>query len=62
MAAVAYNLKKLVNGISIRTRKRISKTLQEVKTAINRLLPAFELALSPMMVNLFEHPEKQMAE
>lgn len=59
MAAVAYNLKKLVNGISTRTRKR---TFKEVKTAINSLLSVFVWALSLAMLYLFKHHEKQMAE
>jgi hypothetical protein len=38
MAAVAYNLKKLVNGISTRVRKRTFKTLREAKNAVNQYL------------------------
>jgi transposase len=38
MAAVAYNLKKLINGVSIRIRKRTFKVVKDSKTGIYRLL------------------------
>lgn len=62
MAAVAYNLKKLVNGVSTRVRKRTFKTVKEVKTEINRLLSVLVLLVNLTMSNLFNHSEKQMAE
>jgi hypothetical protein len=62
MAAVAYNLKKLVNGISTKIRKRTFKTFREAKRQpINPYLPSI-LQLNMIILYFFIYSKKQMAE
>ncbi len=62
MAAVAYNLKKLVNGISTRVRKGTLKTPTKAKKTANQYLSACILQLNMTMCYLFIYSKKQMAE
>ncbi|WP_051692046.1 transposase [Pedobacter borealis] len=61
MAAVAYNLKKLVNGVATKARKRTYRAFKKAKTQINSYLSLLARTVSLNMLPLSNHYEKQMA-